>query len=253
MALLHKILLQAHVLAGAAALVLFWFPAFARKGGRLHRRAGNWYVISMYAVSVSAFVMAILVFSDPLAVRLPGQDIEPARAERIIANSRMFSLFLFMLSILVIASVRHGTLVLKAGADRSALRHPAHIFLMASLGIVSLIVGALGIANGQALLIIFSALGIVGSINMLRYSTKATLTPREWWIEHLGNLIGSGIGAYTAFFAFGGARFFGDILTGNLMLIPWVLPSIIGTIFSIALTRKYRAHFGSMTKPRTGT
>ncbi|MGL5471270.1 MAG: hypothetical protein ACRDCT_24380 [Shewanella sp.] len=67
-----------------------------------------------------------------------------------------------------------------------------------------------------------------GAAGFLRYSVKATLTKLEWWIEHLGAMIGSGIACYTAFFAFGGSRLFID--HGNLRLLSWILPGVIGFV-----------------------
>jgi uncharacterized membrane protein len=67
--LLHYLALFAFVLhigAGATALVAGTVAVFARKGGRLHRRAGTVFVLSM-------FVMAI--FAVYLAVAMPGQMV----------------------------------------------------------------------------------------------------------------------------------------------------------------------------------
>jgi len=41
-------------------------------------------------------------------------------------------------------------------------------------------------------------------------------------------MIVGGIAAYTAFFAFGGATFFGNLFDGYAMIIPWILPTIMG-------------------------
>jgi hypothetical protein len=67
--LLHYLTLFAFVLhigGGATALAAGTVAMFARKGGRLHRRAGTVFVLSM-------FVMAI--FAVHLAVAMPGQMV----------------------------------------------------------------------------------------------------------------------------------------------------------------------------------
>ena len=40
MPVIYHVLLMIHVAAGVVGLIAFWIPLFARKGGRLHVRAG---------------------------------------------------------------------------------------------------------------------------------------------------------------------------------------------------------------------
>ena len=60
MSTLHSTLVYGHIVAGTIALILFWIPALARKGGNWHVRIGRIYVIAMYAVAVTAFVASLL-------------------------------------------------------------------------------------------------------------------------------------------------------------------------------------------------
>ena len=60
MSAIHSSIVYVHIVAGAFALLLFWVPAIARKGGRLHVSAGRFYVWAMYTVAVSAFVAAAM-------------------------------------------------------------------------------------------------------------------------------------------------------------------------------------------------
>ncbi len=60
----------------------------------------------------------------------------------------------------------------------------------------------------------------------------------DWFIEHMKNMIISGIAAYTAFLAFGGRTLLGNIFTGYWMVIPWVAPTFIG-IFAMRYLEKY--------------
>ncbi|MEL7538658.1 MAG: hypothetical protein AAFM91_16540 [Pseudomonadota bacterium] len=242
---LHAILRIAHIAIGAVALVTFWLPAFTRKGSARHVRFGRWYANTMYAVAVSAMLLSTLVLIDPLAVRYPDglpADSDPAR---LAAGNRAGGWFLLMLGLLVFSNVRHGRLVLAVREQRERLRTPAHLALISSPGLLGLWVASVGIRYESLLLMIFSVIALMGSAGMLWYAFRADIGPRQWMIEHFGSLIGSGIGAYTAFFAFGGASLFGKVLTGNLMVIPWVLPAIVGTIAIRALTRRYRRRFAT--------
>lgn len=248
MYLLHKSLLFLHIAIGSVALIVFWLPVFARKGSPFHKRAGRWFAYGMYAVAVSGLLMSTLSLIDPLGVRMAGAELSMAEAFANAERVRVFSVFLLMLSVLVFVSVRHSILALRAKADRQALRRPAHVGTLVTLGVLGVTVGVVGVVYDELLLMIFAVLGVVASVGMLRYTFKPTLTRNEWWIEHLSNIIGGGIGAYTAFFAFGGRELFGHLLTGNLQVVPWILPSIVGVAFTIRLSRHYRAKFA----PRGG-
>ncbi|MEO0998935.1 MAG: hypothetical protein AAFX58_15605, partial [Pseudomonadota bacterium] len=89
------------------------------------------------------------------------------------------------------------------------------------------------------LLVIFAVLSIAASTGRLRYVYLDTVGPKQWLAEHFGGFIGAGIGAYTAFFAFGGARYLAELLPGQWQIVPWVLPAIVGTVALRRLQRRY--------------
>ena len=91
------------------------------------------------------------------------------------------------------------------------------------------------------LLLVGSALALIAAIGMFRETLPERLTRSERTIAHLGGMIGSGIGAYTAFFAFGGARFVGDLLPGQWQALAWVIAPVVGTVAIRRLNRRYRA------------
>ena len=127
---IHSFLVTSHIVVGAAALLLFWVPILATKGGQLHIRVGRIYVIAMYTVSVTAFLASVLALVDPVAIRRPGQVLSADEAARIAELSRMFSTFLLMLSVLVFSALRHGLLALETRSEpgRAAPTdaHPDH-------------------------------------------------------------------------------------------------------------------------------
>ena len=152
----------------------------------------------------------------------------------------MLSLFLLMLSVLVFASLRHGIRALRQKTEPGALRRPAHRTLIGALGALGVVVGILGIRSGVLLLTVFGAISIFGAISMFRDTLVERPDRKARMIAHFNGLIGSGIGVYTAFFAFGGSRLLGEILTGNWQVVPWILPAIIGTIVINRLERSYK-------------
>lgn len=239
----HKFALIIHIVIGAAALFVFWVPIAARKGSPLHKKAGRWFVWGMTAVSVTGILLSSMVLFDPVAIRAGGQTLEMTDAFRTAQSARVFSLFLLMLSVLVFATARHAVLVLQARNDRSALRAPLHVVAQVMTGVLAIVTGYVGYLHGEILLIIFFFIGLSGSIGMLRYTFKATLRDKEWIIEHIGSTIGSGIAAYTAFFAFGGRALLSQLLVGAWQVVPWVLPTIIGTIYARRIAGAYRKKF----------
>ncbi len=197
----------------------------------------------MYVVSVSGMIMTTLVLSDPLGIRAFEQDLSAEHAQQLISQSRMTAGFLLMLSVLVFTNVRQSILVLKAKDNRNLLKSWDNLLVIAILGILGLVMGWIGIQQDAMLFKIFSALCVFISISSFRYIFKKKLKTREWVLAHLGNIIGAGIGTYTAFFAFGGRRLFAEILTGNMQIIPWILPGVIGITASVILTRKYEKQY----------
>lgn len=241
--LIHQSAFYLHVSIGSLALVIFWLPLLAKKGHKNHKLFGQYFVYGMYAVSISGLIMSSLVLIDPVGIRFPEQSLNPDKALQIAQQNRVTATFLLMLSALVFCNVKQSIIVLKAKADRKLLKKPAHLAVVIFLGVLSITMLIVGLSSDILLFSIFSAIGLLNSIGMLHYIYKKQLKNQEWIIAHLGNIIGAGIASYTAFFAFGGRRFFAEILTGNWQMLPWVLPTIIGLVLTNFFTRKYRQRY----------
>ena len=247
MSTLHQSALYLHIAVGSCALLLFWIPVFTRKGNLDHKRFGKYFAYAMYVVSFSGIVMSGLDLLFPLTIHAADLDLSPAEAESASRQVREFGLFLLSLSILVLTSTRHGWLTILCKDDRSPLRHPTHLALNGSLFSVGVVLLIVGINTGNILFIIFGVLEVVAGTNNFRYIFRKTLRPKEWWIEHLSGLIGSGIGAYTAFTVFGGRQLFEQVFSSNfenMSILLWITPGIIGTIAISYSTRYYTKLFG---------
>ncbi len=240
MAELHTLLVRAHIFVGAIALILFWVPILTRKGSKRHRQVGNWYVIAMTIVSVSAVASSILALVDPIAVGLGDREVDPEAAANYAERYRVFSMFLLMLGALVFVSLRHGIYALRAKTSPLALQRTSHRVAIVALGVLAVGVGVLGVAKAQLLLIIFAVVATAGSIGMWLDTKRDMQVHKNRVIAHLDSLTGTGIGAYVAFFAFGGSRLFGEILHGQWQVVPWVLPVVIGTFYISLQKRMYR-------------
>ena len=244
---LHQAALYLHIAVGSCALLLFWIPVFTRKGNLDHKRFGRYFARCMYLVSASGITMSSLDLAWPLAMHAPGMELAPAEAERFSREVREFGLFLLSLSVLVLASTRHGWLTILCREDRGALRRPLHVGLNGLLLAVGLVLLAVGYRSGMVLFIVFGILQTVSGFNNLRYIFRKVLRPREWWLQHLNGLIGSGIGAYTAFTVFGGRRLFETLFSSNfenLSIFLWIAPGVIGGLSIAYLSRRYKKQFG---------
>lgn len=237
---LHTVLVNTHIAIGALALVLFWVPIVARKGSPLHVRSGKLYATAMYIVTATAFVASIMVLIDPIGIRRPGLELDGEEAAELANVFRMFSLFLLMLSVLVFTSLRHGIRALRTRKTPDALKAPLHRAQILALGVLGTAVISIGLVEMQWLLIIFGGLSISGAIGMFRETLIASPSRRDALVAHLGGLIGSGIGAYTAFFAFGGSRFLRELLPGQWQVLAWIIAPVAGTIAISRLSRRYR-------------
>lgn len=235
----HSTLFFAHILFGTAALILFWVPICTKKGQLNHKKFGRAYRNVMYAVAGSGSAMAIIVIAMPLVIKPQLANAE--NIEQAVENIRYFWLFLLYLGLLSFTTTRHGDAVLKAGNDRSTLRRLSYVtplFMLAIGGIGFIFFGSL---LGQTLHLLFGILGCVVGFSMLRYVFKKEVSKGAYLLEHIGSMIGSGIGAYTAFLAFGGRHLLEGI--GSYQLIFWIAPGVLGSILSFYLTRKYRKVF----------
>lgn len=247
MLLVHQTALYLHIALGSCALIIFWIPVFTGKGNLDHRRFGRYFAFTMYAVAFSGLTMTSLDMLFPLAMHAGQANLTGAEAASFSQDVRSLSLFLFSLSLLVLASTRQGWLVILHKADRDKLRTPLQNLLCAGLVGIGTLLLVTGIRQGSVLFMIFGVLQIISGAQSLHYNYKAQLKPKEWWVEHLRGLIGSGIGAYTAFLVFGGRRFFeglfGDSFT-DVGIILWIAPGVIGGIAIGYLSRRYERRFG---------
>lgn len=246
MLLLHESALYLHIAVGACALLLFWVPVFTRKGNLDHKRFGRIFGYAMYTVAGSGLVMSGLDLAFPLAMHAEGLDLNAEERTAAIRQVREFALFLLSLSILVLTSTRHGWLVIRHKDDREALRTPSLVGLNGLLAAVGALLLVVGIQTGTILFMIFGGFQVISGLGNLRYIYRAEIQPKQWWTEHLGGLIGSGVGAYTAFAVFGGRRLFEELFASNFdsfAIFLWIGPSVIGVIATTLTTRYYRKQF----------
>ncbi|HEX2138363.1 MAG TPA: hypothetical protein VHG33_01490 [Woeseiaceae bacterium] len=226
-----------HVAAGAVGLVAFWIPVFSRKGARNHVRYGKVFVRAAYVVLGAAAVALVLRLFD-----LQARNLTPADAPE------MYTLIVFLgyLTFVTFVIVRHGMAVLRHKGQPQALRTPLNVVLAWGCVAASAAVIAYAVAvqpSSAIVLYALSPIGIATGLGNLRYFRTAMPSPRAWWYEHLGAMLGAGIAFHTAFAVFGVTRLFDTGLDGWLAIVPWVAPTIIGVPAIALWTRHYRRKF----------
>lgn len=209
-------LLGVHVLAGFAALVLFWVPALTRKGGPWHRRAGRWYAYAMTFIAVTGVVLAVMFLAG---------------------DRWQAGLFLLFLGVITGTSLWNGWRALRTKRDPAGYTTPLHlaVALLNVGGGAALI--ALGLALDRPLFYAFGPVGLLVGGGMLALSRKRPDDLKFWLYQHFTGMIGSGIAAHVAFFAFGGRQLLGWGIGGPGLLL-WIGPLVVGTL-AIALLNVY--------------
>lgn len=229
MSFINTIIVGIHVTSGFASLILFWIPAFTRKGGLSHRKLGIVYVWFMWIVVITAALLSFVNIYDG--------EIDAA-------------IFLGYLSLITANPLWFGVAILKAKKGMSpVLKTRQRIFNIAIFigGIGLLAYGIIRPSGAAILMIIFGIIGVFTSFQIIRDLRTGRLE-RSWFLEHYQGLIISGIAAYTAFFAFGGRQFFGSFLSGYWQVVPWVLPTILGSV-AVTLLGKHYTKNGMIRNP----
>ena len=244
MAKVYSAVLGLHAVFGVAGLVLFWIPVLLQKGSFWHKRAGRYFALTMIVAAASGLVMAIMMYLDPVGIKVRSPDLGAAAIAFITAQSRQNAVFLALLSVLLFTTVQRSLAALKAKDERRRLRGPAMLFLPVTLGLLGLVVLGIAIRYGAFLFGGFAVVAIVVSALNLRYALKPRLKRKEWILEHLANALGSGIAAHTGFLVFGASSLLGSFLRGNLMLIPWFAPTVVGVAAIVFWVTRYARSFG---------
>ena len=244
-ALLFDALLVAHIATGFVGLAAFWIPIFARKGGRLHVRAGRVYAYCAYVVTLSAVTVS--------AGRIVSYQVQGIGvADR--PDLYGFAVFLGYLGVVTFATVRQAMRVVATRRTPEKLRTPFHEGLAwASIaGSVIVIVYALGVwSDLSPVLLGLSPIGLFTGPGMLRLMRNPGAGHMAWFYSHLGSMLGGGIAFHTAFAVFGAQRFWVYELAGPLAIVPWILPTIIGIPAIVIWTRYYRRKFSPATPAAT--
>ncbi|HEX8701810.1 MAG TPA: hypothetical protein VF815_23485 [Myxococcaceae bacterium] len=209
-----------HISAGMVAFAALWLPLIGRKGGPLHRRAGWVYVGAMIVSALTGMVIS--------GWRFFTQQGNPAPA-----------LFLMYVGVLSAASAIMGVRVIRTKARRGALRHPLDLGVAGLLLLMALVTGGYGLSVGASLLYGFAPVGLAVGGGQLYFWLRPPQERMAWWFEHMGAMIGSGIGTLTAMLVVN-ARHFGG---SGFLLALFLGPTLVGLVGLKLWERYYRQRF----------
>ena len=232
--MLFNVLILAHVATGFVGLAAFWIPVFARKGGRIHVRAGRIFTYCAYVVTLSAVTASAGRF---VSYQVQGIGF----ADR--PDLYGFALLLGYLGLVAFATVRQAVRVVATRSAPAALRTPVHEALgwMSIAGSVAVIAFALGVwSDSSPILLGLSPIGLFTGSSMLRLMRNARARHMAWFYSHLSSMLGGGIAFHTAFIVFGAQRLWAYELAAPLAIVPWLLPTAVGVPTMVLWTRYYR-------------
>lgn len=228
MALLFRIVLGIHIIAGAAALLVFWIPLVTKKGGRTHRRAGWAYVSAAAIVALTGIASAgRLILFDPRP------------------HTFRAGVFLVYVGLFAAESALLGARVLHPRARTSNVQGAVDLgpSLLLIAGGVAL--GAFGVSQSRLLFVLFAVLGVgQGALHVRSWLTQGK-SREERILAHLSAMGTSCITTLTAFVVVNAPRLGMRRFDAGLWFVPIV---VLGVGLTIA-RRHYAKRFAQGSAP----
>lgn len=213
---MFKVILYIHIIFGIIALFTFWIPMIAKKGQKLHIRAGMTYVTAMSVVILSAVLLCILILSN---------SPNYVNNSKTYINAQSFAWFLLFISILTAASLWYALRVWQF-KNRIA----PHINLL-DLGfsllliICSIAMSSYGFYLHNFLYSYFPIIGIFLGCNQLHYWLSTPNSKMHAWFQHMGGMFASVIATLTAFSVTALPYLFP--IKASVIKFFWIAPTVI--------------------------
>jgi hypothetical protein len=217
-----------HIGAGTTALVGFWTAGLARKGGAVHVRVGQVYLLAMTVVMATGLVMAATLF---------GQG-------KVLSAS-----FLSYLIVITAAATWGSWRAIRDKRDWSRFSGPVFRVLAALSALSGAGIFALGYVRGIPLFMGFAFVGLgigYGSWRDLRRGPEDA----KWWLrQHYRAMMGNGVATHIAFLGLGLPRLMPELAGSTLQLISWFGPIVVAFAAALYWDRRHPR----IVKPALGT
>lgn len=216
------VLILSHVVAGVTTLISGLLAAFfGKKGGKLHRQVGLVFYWSMFWIFISALLIISFV---------------------------RFSAFLLVIAVFSWYMTFSGVRVLKL--KKTMMAKPVDW----TAAIITLLSGLFFIGMGFSYQLKAEWSSVVGYLcfffgiftaqtaweNIKGFRRGANQEKMWWWFAHMNSMCGALIASITAFTVQNGEIF---KLPSEMMWLPWVVPTIIGSPLIAYSMNKYRKKF----------
>lgn len=219
----------AHIVTGAAGLILFWVPVLSRKGAKAHRLWGRAFAYAMLITGSLALAMGACTLIDPLGTHPHQTDPTFVRG--------IFGWMMVYLALLTVSLAWHGVTVVTNARNHPANRRPFAVGLQIIVIAAAVNCAIHGLLIGQILMVLIATIGIASGLTNLAFSFKATPARGDHVLEHVKASVGAGISVYTAFLAFGAVRLIPEHVFNPAL---WSMPTIIGVSMILYFQRRFR-------------
>jgi hypothetical protein len=219
---MYRLLLILHIIAGTTALSGGLLAILSRKGKKPHKLSGLWFSGAMYLVCCSAVLLSLI------------------RPNPFLLSIGIFSAYLTY-------SGRRAIFYWRLRAQHTPAfseKLPVMLAFLTALGMVIHPLYNIAVNHNTAIpvSIIFGAIMLASTIgDFIRYSNPDNFVPGNnvWLFRHIAMMGGAYISATTAFFV---------VNAHNVPFwIPWLLPTVAGTVIITFSIRKWKH---KMTKPQ---
>ena len=213
-----SILVAAHAVAGAVALLSMGVPLASRKGGPLHRRAGRVYTAAMAGV----VVLAIVVAGARLLDEASGND--------------GMSVFLILVAILAGDTTWFGWMTAREQRSAPSLGHRAFPAAIAGVGVLAVVWGATGAGPLPLAFGILTAFVAGSQVRALRAGWP---TGKARIREHIASYIPSCIATTTAFLVVNAPNLPPAVREAVPGIVVWLAPTVVLTPAIFWFQRRY--------------
>lgn len=216
---LLTILLITHIATGFTALLVGLIPMFAKKGSRLHNRAGLVFVYCMIIVAVTALLLCVL---------------QPFKMMRLFLTG--IAVFSFYLTMTGWRATKQKTGQVTA-FDR-VLTYATLAVSLSMIGFGLYLLSQYGF--GSFFSVVFTFFGIL-TLTFARRDMQLMRQPAQkmhWFFQHFTRMGGAYIATFTAALVTNIARILPESAPVWFATVSWIAPSLIGGAV-IGLTVRY--------------
>ena len=207
-----------HIGAGTTALVGFWTAGMARKGGALHVRVGQIYLLAMTVVMATGLVMAATLFG---------------RGKVVSAS------FLTYLIVITAAASWSSWRAIRDKRDWSRFTGPVFRALAIRSTLSGIGIFALGYARGIPLFMGFAFVGVSIGIGAWRDLRRGPEDAKWWLRQHYKAMMGNGVATHIAFLGIGLRRLLPMLDGQALQMLARSGPLAVALVAGWWLDRRY--------------